>query len=465
MSPSSETELQSTRVIALVSDITELEVTQSKLRKQALYDGLTGLANRRLFREHLQLLVSECPDLPFAVCFLDLDDFKHVNDSAGHNAGDLLLQGVARRIEEVLGSHAFVARFGGDEFAVTLPGGGSDSTAIQDKIDELLIAFREPFNILGTEAVVGLSIGVTHYPLDGSDADTLMCNADIAMYAAKSAGKNQTRTFVPEMQVKANTRHQVQARLRRAIDMGELCVWFQPKVDAATRRPVGCEALVRWITPDGKMVSPAEFIPVAEQTGLIGPLGITVFRLAAQQAKQWADLGHEPAIAVNVSPAQLRHPRFIEQLTDLLEETGTQASWFELEITENAMMSDVAHATAIIDQLAELGFRVAIDDFGTGYSSLSYLTTFNIHTLKIDLSFVREMTHDAQSNAVVRSIISLGNGLGLKLVAEGVETEAQAKLLTEAGCTLLQGYLFGKPMPAEDYWSWYLERMRESVGE
>ena len=166
-----------------------------------------------------------------------------------------------------------------------------------------------------------------------------------------------------------------------------------------------------------------------------------------------------------MSPAQLRHPRFIEQLTDLLEETGTQASWFELEITENAMMSDVAHATAIIDQLAELGFRVAIDDFGTGYSSLSYLTTFNIHTLKIDFSFVREMTHDAQSNAVVRSIISLGNGLGLKLVAEGVETEAQAKLLTEAGCTLLQGYLFGKPMPAEDYWSWYLERMRESAGE
>ena len=456
LSPSSETDEQSTRIIALVSDITELESTQEKLRRQALYDNLTGLPNRRFFRDHLQRLIAESSSTGdgISICFLDLDDFKHVNDSAGHSTGDCLLQAVARRIQDVVGGEAFVARFGGDEFAVIIAHGHQDPPRLSKTLDKLLGSFREPFRLHSTEAHVGLSIGVTSYPDHAHDADTLMCNADIAMYAAKSAGKNRVRFFAPEMQDDVNLRHEVQTRLRRALSQGEIRIFFQPKICAATGRPTGCEALARWQTQDGKFIPPSDFIPIAEQTGLILPLGEIVFQLAAKQACEWDAAGHLPAIAVNISPLQIRHPRFVQQLKSILEETGASAEWFELEITEHAMMDDVDYAIAVIDELAQLGFRIAVDDFGTGYSSLSYLKHFRIHTLKIDLSFVRDVTHDTQSNAVVRSIVSLGSGLGLAVVAEGVETAEQAAELSNIGCTVLQGYHIAKPMTADQYVQW-----------
>ena len=281
-----------------------------------------------------------------------------------------------------------------------------------------------------------------------------MCNADIAIYAAKSAGKNRVRVFTPEMQDGVTMRHQVQTKLRRALADGDIRLWYQPKVCADSRQSMGCEALVRWRTKDGKFVPPSEFIPIAEQTGLIVMLGELVFQLAAEQACEWAALGIPPCIAVNISPHQLRHPRFADQLQATLDATGAKAEWFELEITEHAMMDDVDHAISVIEELACLGFRVAIDDFGTGYSSLSYLKCFQIHTLKIDLSFVRDVTHDPPSTAIVRSIVSLGAGLGLTVVAEGVETPEQASLLAEIGCNVLQGYHIGKPMTPEDYLAW-----------
>ncbi|MCA9173215.1 MAG: EAL domain-containing protein [Planctomycetales bacterium] len=462
LSPSSETDEESTRVIALVSDITELEDTQTKLRRQAMYDTLTQLPNRRYFREHLQELIEQpSPDHrpmeTVAICFIDLDDFKHVNDTAGHSVGDLLLQTVGARIRRVVGEDAFVARFGGDEFAVILRGVDPQSPELNELLDRLLVAFRVPFQLGDTEAVVGLSVGTTFYPEQATDVDTLMCNADIAMYAAKTAGKNRIRQFSPAMQADVNLRHQVQSQLRRALDTGEISVWFQPKVSAATREVVGCEALARWKTGKNEVISPGAFIPVAEQTGLILPLGRSVFRLAAEHACVWMEAGFTSRIAVNVSPCQIRHPRFVEQLERILEETHAKPDWFELEITENAMMDDVDHAAAVIDRLAGFGFHIAIDDFGTGYSSLSYLKDFNIHTLKIDLSFVRDVTHDKQSNAVIRSVISLGKGLGLTIVAEGVETAAQAEVLTEAGCNVLQGYHIARPMPAADYAHWLAE--------
>ena len=451
-----ESDDRSPRIIALVSDITDLENTQSELRRQALYDNLTGLPNRRFFRDHLHRLVEESKFMKSCVtiCFLDLDDFKLVNDSAGHSIGDRLLQAVGVRIQETLGDGAFVARFGGDEFAIIVDEGKELDQDLLDSLERLLAAFREPFKLQGGEAVVGLSIGVTSCPQHASDVDSLMSNADIAMYAAKSAGKNRIRVFTPEMQEGVNLRHQVQSKLRRALTAGEISLCFQPKVCAETRRPIGCEALARWKTADGTFVPPSDFIPIAEQTGLILPLGEMVFHAAAEHACQWHAAGHHPYIAVNISPNQVRHPRFLKQLETTLRETGARAEWFELEITEHAMMDDVDHAITVIDELASMGFRVAVDDFGTGYCSLSYLKSFNIHTLKVDLSFVRDVTHDSQSHAIVRSIVSLGTGLGLNVVAEGVETAEQADVLYDVGCTVLQGYLIGKPMSADDYLDW-----------
>lgn len=456
LSSSAECEQKSESIIALVSDITELESTQAKLRRQAMYDNLTGLPNRRFFREHLSRLVRESHrnQQKLAVCFLDLDDFKHVNDSAGHSMGDLLLQAVGKRIQRVLGTDPFVARFGGDEFAIIFPKLDDDIGILQEKLNRLLVAFRDPFHLTDSEAIVGLSIGVTCFPEHAADVDVLMCNADIAMYAAKTAGKNQVRFFTPHMQDQVNTRHQVQTKLRRALLENELSLRFQPKIIAADGKPAGCEALVRWQTADGSYIPPSDFIPVAEQTGLILTLGENVFQLAANQAFEWNQQGITPSIAVNISPHQLRHPRFVEQLLSSLSKSEAKAEWFELEITEHAMMDDVDHAIRVINELASHGFRIAIDDFGTGYSSLSYLKSFSIHTLKIDLSFVRDVTNDRASRAIVQSIVSLGKGLDLAVVAEGVETKEQADLLASFGCSVLQGYYIGKPMPADEYLQW-----------
>lgn len=466
LSPSNEGHGESAHIIALVSDITELEFAQQKLRTQALYDSLTGLPNRGCFRDHLQSLIerkqlsqsdssqNEIGKEKIAICFLDLDDFKHVNDSAGHAAGDDLLKAVGRRIQRVMGGDAFVARFGGDEFAMILPGHDHESTTLMNSLDRLLAEFRNPFSLAETEAVVGLSIGVTSFPQHATEVSTLMCNADIAMYASKSAGKNRVCVFTAEMQDGVNTRHQVQTKLRRALKGGDITLWYQPKVYGKTGLPAGCEALARWQTSEGEFIPPSEFIPVAEQTGLIVALGELVFRRAAEQACALAAAGQLPEIAVNISPHQIRHPGFVKQLQAILAETGANAEWFELEVTEHAMMDDVAHAVTVVDELASLGFKVAIDDFGTGYSSLSYLKDFRIHTLKIDLSFIRDVTSSLQSNAVVRSIVSLGSGLGLNVVAEGVETPEQAKLLSEMGCTALQGYHISRPMTADRYLAW-----------
>ncbi|MEZ6115731.1 MAG: EAL domain-containing protein [Pirellulaceae bacterium] len=462
LSPSSDrddkVDERATRVIALVSDITELERTQEKLRHQALFDNLTNLPNRRFFREYLQRIVDESDgNTRVTICFLDLDDFKHVNDSTGHSAGDQLLQAVGRRIQQAVGCNAFIARFGGDEFAVIMPHEDAQADSVQQVLDHLLTTFREPFKLDDSEAIVGISIGVTRFPDHGHDVDALMCNADIAMYSAKASGKNRVCVFTPDLQDSVTFRHQVQTNLRRAMVDNEIWLLFQPKIHATDGRPIGCEALVRWKTRDGKNIPPSDFIPVAEQTGLILPLGELVFLLAAQQACHWHAKGVLPNVAVNVSPHQLRHPRFTEQLLAILERTGAKAEWFELEITEHAMMDDVTHATTVIERLASLGFRIAIDDFGTGYSSLSYLKTFRIHTLKIDLSFIRDLTNDPHSEAIVRSIVSLGTGLGLSVVAEGVETAAQADVLRDVGCDVLQGYLIGRPMTAEDYVNWLTE--------
>lgn len=450
----------SPQIIALVSDVTEANDTEKRLRLQALHDKLTGLPNRRFFCDHLDELIVELKATGGGadVCFIDLDDFKHVNDCTGHANGDIVLEAMGHRIRNAMGPGAFVARFGGDEFAIVLADQNKVPGEVMEPYQRLLLEFREPFALQNAEAFMSASIGITRFPDHASDIEGLLANADAAMYAAKSAGKNQIRMFSSELQAHRAMQRQVQDKLRRALEDGEIELWFQPKIYAIDGTSAGCEALARWKTPGGDYIPPGSFVPVAEQTGLISPLGNKVFQLAAEQACRWHADGLSPDIAVNVSPQQLRHPRFVKQLQSILDSTQALATWFELEITENAVMADVAQAAAVIDELGSLGFRIAIDDFGTGHSSLSYLKTFNIHTLKIDLSFVRDLMRDDSSNAIVRSIISLGTGLNLTLVAEGVETSAQANFLTESGCDILQGYLFGKPMPSAEYQHWHTTR-------
>jgi diguanylate cyclase (GGDEF)-like protein len=446
-------------VVALVSDITEQDTdTEQELRQQAMHDKLTGLPNRRYFCEHLESLLRELKQSNTGadIAFIDLDDFKHVNDYTGHANGDLLLRALGERIQLALGPLAFVSRFGGDEFAVVMV--DQDGTHSLEPYERLRQILREPFPLTEAEAQMSVSIGVTRFPEHGSSFEELMSGADAAMYAAKSLGKNQVVEFSHALQADIVARQQVRSKLRRALDDGEIELWFQPKVSAKSGQPVGCEALARWRTPSGEYIPPGRFVPIAEQTGLISPLGSKVFQLAAEQACCWRSCGLNTNIAVNVSPHQLRRPRFVDQLKSILSETGAQAEWFELEITENAVMEDVAQAVRIMDELSALGFRIAIDDFGTGYSSLSYLKNFSIHTLKIDLSFVRDLMRDDHSDAIVRSIISLGSGMKLTLVAEGVETQEQANFLREAGCDVLQGYLIGKPVPQQQYVQWLSAR-------
>ncbi len=442
-------------IVALISDITEHgSHAEKELRQQAMHDKLTGLPNRRYFCEHLESLLIELKlhGVGADIAFIDLDDFKHVNDYTGHANGDLLLLAMGERIQSVLGKQAFVSRFGGDEFAVVLL--DQDDAHGLEPYERLRQTLREPFPLSEAEAQMSVSIGVTRFPDHGQTFEELMAGADAAMYAAKSLGKNQVVLFSHELQAEIKVRQQVRSKLRRALDAGEIELWFQPKVSAQTGQHVGCEALARWRTPSGEYIPPGQFVPIAEQTGLISPLGSKVFQLAVEQACNWRANGMATNIAVNVSPLQLRRPRFVEQLKEILTEHGAQAEWFELEITENAVMEDVTHAIKVMDELCELGFRIAIDDFGTGYSSLSYLKNFSIHTLKIDLSFVRDLMRDEHSDAIVRSIISLGTGMKLTLVAEGVETIQQADFLRDAGCDILQGYLIGKPVPHEQYVNW-----------
>ncbi|MCA9129050.1 MAG: EAL domain-containing protein [Planctomycetales bacterium] len=435
------------RIITLISDITDLESSQAEVKRRAMYDALTGLANRTYYRECLADCIMK-NEAPLTVCFLDLDNFKLVNDSAGHSVGDELLYAVSKRIARQLPKDTLIARFGGDEFALIIDHRLCPIAQQSDVLEKLLTSFKEPFQIQGTRADIGLSIGVARFPEDGLDVDSLMRAADIAMYVAKTAGKNRVRHFSSKMQEKVDVRHRIQSRLRDALQHGELELWYQPKVNAATLETVSYEALVRWPTPSGTYISPAEFIPIAEQTGLIGALGDVVFQLAAQQACRWQKMGVKPSIAVNVSPHQVRDKGFISELVRTLERTGAKAEWFELEITEHAMMVNVEHAIEVTNRLRNMGFRIAIDDFGTGYSSLSYLKNFAIDTLKIDISFVRDVEHDVHCQAIARSIVSLGKGLGLIVVAEGVENANQAQLLAEYGCDILQGYYTGRPAPA-----------------
>jgi diguanylate cyclase (GGDEF)-like protein len=383
-----------------------------------------------------------------AVLFIDLDNFKHINDSLGHDSGDLLLTLAASRLSDSVNEGDTVTRQGGDEFVLIL----SEDGEVQVVTQKILEAMSEPFDINGHELRITCSIGIACYPKDGEDQQTLLKNADAAMYRAKELGRNNAQYYASGMNVKAMERLELENGLYHALARNEFLLHYQPQLDLRTGEIVGMEALVRWQHPERGLVSPAIFIPVAEDSGLIVSLGEWVLRTACTQNKAWQRAGLKPiSVAVNLSALQFRQSDLVERVADILRETELDPTCLELELTESLVMQDVEKTIATLSRLKAMGIKLSIDDFGTGYSSLSYLKRFPIDTLKIDQSFVRDITTDPDDAAIAKSIISMAHDMQLRVIAEGVETEAQKSFLSLRRCDEIQGYLFSKPVPAVEF--------------
>lgn len=441
-----------THHIAISSDITERKEYDKNIHFLAYYDVLTGLPNRSLLRDRLgQLIATAHRDhMTFALLFLDLDRFKYINDSMGHSVGDKLLQSVAQRLQECVREGDTVARIGGDEFIILLR--EVDAQGVSLVSDKILKSLATPFNLNGQIISTYASVGIALYPEHATDIDVLMKNADAAMYHAKENGRNNYKFFTPEMNFRANKLFSMEKDLRTALDQDQFTLVYQPQVDLTTGLICGAEALIRWKHPDNGNVPPAEFIPVAEETGQIVAIGEWVLRTACWRFAQWQKKGMRPfPIAVNLSIRQLRQPNLAEVIENILKETGLNPQLLELEITEGIMMGDTKAAMTFLTRMHELGIQMSIDDFGTGFSSLSYLKNLPVNKLKVDQSFVRDIETDQSDAAIVRSIISLGHRLDLKVIAEGVENIAQLDFLRIRGCDEVQGYYFSRPLGAEDF--------------
>ena len=430
-------------------DITAKVEAEDKLARLAHFDALTGLPNRGLLQGRLKRAMARAnrAQALLAVMYLDLDQFKEINDSLGHAVGDQVLREAALRLERCLRSTDTVARLGGDEFTILLEEVRSVEE-IARVAEKILRAVAERAEIAGHELHLSTSIGVTVYPLDGRDADTLLRNADLAMYHAKQEGRNNVQFFSHDMGAQTERRVDLQARLRGALARNELTLHYQPQVDVRTGAIVGCEALLRWSDRELGPVPPGHFIPIAEDTGLIVPIGEWVLAEACRQGKRWLEAGYGPLnLAVNLSPRQFRQRNLVERVAAILADTGFPPSALELEITESSVMHRAEEAAVGLRELHALGVQISLDDFGTGYSSLAYLHRFPVTTLKVDQSFVRDIKSDRDDAAIVSTVITLARQLRLKALAEGVETRAQLSFLRARGCDFYQGYLFCRPSP------------------
>jgi diguanylate cyclase (GGDEF)-like protein len=448
--------------LATHEDITERRQSDERIAHLAHYDALTDLPNRVLFNEQLKReLACVAPDRRLAVLYIDIDEFKSVNDSLGHMIGDELLKALAVRLRACVREGDFVARLGGDEFAIV-------RTAVKtpDDVSELvtrvLDAIREPCECLGHQLTTDASIGIALAPQHGSDLDQILKNADLAMYAAKAAGRRTYRFFEPDMDVQVQARRKLEMDLRQAISDRALEVYYQPCVSLGDNRITGCEALLRWRHFERGMISPAEFIPIAEETGLINQLGEWVLTTACAEATTWPD---DIRLAVNVSPVQLRSGTLALKIVAALAASGLSASRLELEITEAVLIRDDEAALAILHQLRAIGVRIALDDFGTGYSSLSYLQRFPFDKIKIDRCFVNDIAEPDGSSSIVQAVVNIAAARHMTTTAEGVETQQQMELLRALGCAEMQGYLFSPAKPAADIKQLFLSRsvIREAV--
>lgn len=454
--------------VALSTDITTIKKTEEKLEKLAHYDPLTGLANRLLFQDrlHHDLAITHREHGELGLILMDLDGFKLVNDTLGHPAGDQLLVMVAKRLLGSIRESDTVARLGGDEFVVILTNikKENDLALLAQKILNTLIA---PYDLNGERVEISASLGITIYPEDGNNATLLLKNADTAMYHAKAAGKGRIQFYTQAMTQNADARFRLAADLRRALENEEFLVYYQPKLSLTTGRILGMEALVRW-KRDGEIVPPYKFIPVAEETGIITEIGAWVLRKACEQAQKWHNDLHDLRISVNLSGRQFSSEGLVTMVDSVLKETGLDPGRLELEITETVIMSDVDATIESLWQLKKLGLILSVDDFGTGYSSLSYLKKFPLDVLKVDRSFVMDITEDANDRAVVNAIVSLAIQLKMKVIAEGVETQEQLAILQSIDCHEMQGYLVSPPIPAKEFYtfarSWEKEKRHLQFG-
>jgi diguanylate cyclase (GGDEF)-like protein len=447
-----------------VQDVTERVQTQLRIQRLAYHDALTGLPNRRLFSDQLHkvLAAARRKERRAAVLLVDLDDFKRINDTLGHSSGDHVLVEVAGRLREVVRAYDTVgrefepemlhtiARLGGDEFLVAIAdlNSGEDAAIVAGRV---LKSLATPLRIAGQDLIVSASIGISVFPEDGADLESLLKHADVALYQAKDAGRNTGEFFNQSMNAAAHQRLLLETNLRRAVERDEIAVHFQPLVDARTGRPIGVEALLRWTDPELGQVPPVQFVPVAERIGLIAALTELALRRTCEQLVAWHGAGFKSLRAsINLSPLLLRRPDIVEGLAGPATAAGLDPGWIELEITESALMGKPQEAERVLAELKVRGFRLSLDDFGTGYSSLSHLRRFPFDTLKIDRAFVQDVAVNQTDAAIVAAIVTLARSLRLEPVAEGVESDAQRSVLLQQGCVFMQGYLFGRPMPAEE---------------
>lgn len=454
---------RTTHYVFAATDISQIKQSEERLDFLAHHDPLTGLPNRALLNERLEWAMQHArrQSRSFAVVFIDLDHFKHVNDSLGHPAGDRVLQDVGERLVGALRQEDTVARLGGDEFVLLLEDIAHSGKAAK-VATKVMRALAEPFDVEGRDIRVQVSMGICLYPGDGDDAATLLRNADAAMFRAKDRGRNTYEFYTEELTRNAFERVLLESNLRRAVDREELFLNYQPQVELATGRVVGVEALIRWDHPELGPVPPARFIPLAEESGLIHTIGEWVLRQACHQARAWCDSGLEfGRLGVNVSRAQLQRGRLFEDIQAVLSTTGLPPQCLELEVTESFIMEQDNLAVEQLDRLRDCGVSIAIDDFGTGYSSLSYLKRLPVHKLKIDKSFVMDIPDDDNDMAIVAAVISMGRKLGLTVLAEGVESTRQANFLLDNGCHEAQGFLYARPMPHEAVTTFLRERARD----
>ena len=439
----------SKRENSLHQELQERRRIEERLSEIAHFDSVSNLPNRYSFNSQIdRALINYKYDLEkFALMFLDLDNFKYVNDTFGHHAGDLLLARVAERLRGSLRQEDYIARLGGDEFAIIMYDfiGISQISSVSGKI---LAALQQPFFLEGHEAFIGASIGITICPDNGEDRETLQRQADSAMYQAKNLGKNTFQFYQADLSLAHKNRINIEAQLRRSLKHDEIVVYYEPIVEIPTERIVGFEALTRWIKQDGTIVPPDDFIPLAEETGLIIDIGNHVINSSAVQTAAWVNRFGQTFISVNFSSRQFKQNDLANDVLKTLKNAGLQPCYFEMEITESILMNNSSDSMNLLGLLIDQGMGVAIDDFGTGYSSLSYLTSFPISKIKIDRSFVAKLPNDKNALAVVTAIIGLAKSLNLKVVAEGIETVEQFACLAKLGCQYGQGYLFGKPLPA-----------------
>lgn len=443
-------------ILCIVRDVTERKNFEEQLRRQANFDLLTGLPNRTLLYDRLAnaIIYKDRHHQSLAVMLLDLDRFKYINDTLGHSVGDLVLKGAAKRLQKGIRKYDTVARLGGDEFVIVL----NDITTIRNVArfaEKVLGFFADPFEVNGQEIFITASIGVTVFPADGDSVDSLLKNADVAMYHAKEQGRNNYQFFTSEMNLKGGEQLVRETRLRRALERNEFVLHFQPRIDQSGGDITGVEALIRW-QPDGSTpVLPGEFIPLLEETGLIVPVGEWVIRTACAQNRAWQESGLPPfRVAVNISARQFRQKGLPRTIRRILKETGLDPQYLEIELTESVLMADADETAVKLDELKRMGVTISIDDFGTGYSSLSYLKRFPIDLLKIDRSFVDGLVTDPNDTAIVTTIIVMAHALKMRVVAEGVETREQQEFLLQHRCEEVQGYYFSRPLPANDLKAW-----------